>query len=68
MAALAIFTFRPGFAAPWGDGVQGRELQRLPRQPALSLVEHVGGAGRMPAAVLEQVAAAPTASRCSSRS
>jgi predicted ATPase/class 3 adenylate cyclase len=56
MAALAIFTFRPDFTMPWrGPHVRGRELQRLPPEQALSLVEHVAGAGRMPKAVLEQV-------------
>jgi predicted ATPase/class 3 adenylate cyclase len=55
-AMFAIFTFRPGFTAPWsGPHVRSRELRRLPREPALSLVEHVAGAGRMPTAVLEQV-------------
>jgi class 3 adenylate cyclase/predicted ATPase len=57
MAALAIFTFRPGFAVPWdGAHVQGRELRRLPPGPALGLVEHVAGAGRLPTAVLEEMA------------
>jgi class 3 adenylate cyclase/predicted ATPase len=56
MAALAIFTFRSGFAAPWsGPEVHGRELARLPRESALSLAGQVAGAGRMPKAVLEQV-------------
>ena len=56
MAALAICTFRPDFVAPWkAPQVEGRELQRLPREAALHLVENVAGAGRMPDAVLEQV-------------
>jgi predicted ATPase/class 3 adenylate cyclase len=56
MAALAICTFRPDFVAPWKDSeVEGRELQRLSREPARHLVENVAGAGRIPDAVLEQV-------------
>ena len=56
MAALAILSFRPDFAAPWkGPQVKRCELPRLPPEPALSLVEQVAGAGRMPKAVLEQV-------------
>jgi len=56
MAALAIFTFRPDFSAPWtGPHVESRALHRLPRPPALRLVEHVAGAERIPDAVLEEV-------------
>ena len=46
MAALAIFTCPPALRrAVKGAHVSGRELQRLPREPALGLVEHVAGAG-----------------------
>lgn len=56
MATLAILTFRRSFTAPWsGPEVDGRELRRLPREPALELVEQVAGVGRMPDAVAEQV-------------
>ena len=56
MAVLAIFTARPDVAVPWNDQqVQNRELPRLPRGPALRLVERIAGPGRMPEAVLEQV-------------
>jgi predicted ATPase/class 3 adenylate cyclase len=56
MPVLGILTFRPGLAVPWtGQQVQSRELQRLPRGPAVTLVERIAGTGRMPEAVLEQV-------------
>ncbi len=58
LPALAILTFRPHFAVPWrAEHVESRELLRLPREPALTLVENVAGAGRMPKAVLDQVVA-----------
>ena len=56
MAALAVVTVRPHFAVPWeAPHVTGRELQRLPREAALRLVEHVTGASGMPEAVVDQV-------------
>ena len=56
LTALAVFTLRPGFVAPWTSPLMHfRELQRLPREYALSLVEQVAGVGRMSDAVLDQV-------------
>ena len=58
LAALAIFTCRPHWSPRLkGAHIERRELQRLPREPALGLVDHIAGAGRMPRAVLEQVVA-----------
>lgn len=58
LSALVILTHRSGFEAPWARaGIEGRELGRLPRGPALNLAEQVAAEGGMPREVVEQVVA-----------
>jgi len=67
MRALLVITFRPEFTAPWVGLAQvaSLPLSRFGRRQALAMVNGIISGKALPAEVLEQIVARPTACRYS---